>query len=200
MDIEDNSTAYMTTIIIYSGNKMGLAQLLVSLQPQLHPDDDIYIVSPDESAKKIAMMYGSTRCYIFVEISQKKGRAAIKLGLESMKDNKQEGALIISDRCVISTTFVKNLKKAAAKPDFGMLVPQVSETKTMLDQNFKWFNPVTTNVVELDGESLLNDACIYIKENEIGDKDLGMNYLQDIHVGYFGNELVGVLQEYKDAS
>lgn len=191
----------MTIIIQYSGNKVGFSQLLVSLQPQLHPDDDIYILdnSPEKSAKKLALMYGSTRCYIFVEPTDKKGRAAIKYGLQSMKENKQEGALIISDRCVISTTFIANLKKAAAQEEFGMLVPQVSETKTMLDQNFKWFSPVTTLVAKLDNESLLHDAVIYIKSREIGDKDLGMNYLQDIKVGYFGNELVSVLPEYKDS-
>lgn len=190
----------MTVIILYSGNKVGLAQLLVSLQPQLHPNDDIYIVdnTEDVSAKKIAMMYGSTRCYIFVEPSKAKGRAAIKLGLQSMKENKQEGALIISDRCVISCTFITNLKKAAMHDDWGMLLPQVSETKTMLDQNFKWFNPPTTVVAKLDTNSLLHDACLYVKSREIGNKDLGMNYLQDISVGYFGNELVGVLPEYKD--
>lgn len=192
----------MTTIIIYTGNTIGLAQLLVSIQPQLHPDDDIYIVdsSKEKSGKQIALLYGSTRCYIFVEETEKRGREAIKFGLESMKQNKQEGALLISDRCVISCTFVANLKKAVAYDDWNILVPQVAETKTALDQNFKWFNAPTTVITKVEEDTMLNDAVLYVKSREIDDEDLSMNYLRDINVGYFGNELVGILPEYKETS
>lgn len=172
----------------------------MTLQPQLHPEkDDIYVVdmSDDQSAVDLAKMYGSTRCYIFVEPTKERGKKAIRLGLENMKQNSQEGALIISDRCVISCTFIANLKKAASHDDWGILFPQVQDMRKRIDPNFSHYCPPTTVVAKLDGDTRLNDAVFYVKSREISDTELAMNYLQDIHAGFFGNELVCVLPEYK---
>jgi hypothetical protein len=183
----------ITVIIPYMGNKVGLTQLLVSLQPQLHPDDDIYVVdsSLDRSAVKLVKAYGANRCYIFVEVTDKIGRDAIQYGLQSMKENKQDGALILAENSVISSTFIANLKKAAAHKEWGILIPAVSEViDGIMDANFKWFCPPTTEIKLVnENEEKLSRAALYIKASEIND-DFTMDYYRDLRVGRFENEMV----------
>jgi hypothetical protein len=188
----------ITVVIPYTGNKVGLAQLIMSLQPQLHPDDDIYVVdnTPDRSSLPIAKQYGSNRCYIFVEVTTEKDkRFMIQKGLQSMKENKHGGALIIEPGCVISTTFIANLKRAARQDltaDF--LSPFVSEpVDGVMDPNFKFFCPPTTEVADCPEDFLLSHAISFVRERAVNDEDYTVDLLRDIRVGVFVNELVVVL-------
>jgi hypothetical protein len=150
----------MTTIIHYKGNTIGLATLLVGLQSQLHPKDDIYVVdsSKDRSGAKIALLYGTTRCYIFVEVGNYTTEQAKKFGVQSAIENKQEGILMISDRCVISRTFISNLKKAI-EFDYAYLCPEVRVLPyPKMDTNFQWFNPTTLKVKEVKSKQ---NYCYY---------------------------------------
>lgn len=151
----------LTVVIPYTGNKLGLVSLLTSLQPQLHPTDDIYIIdsTPDRSGLKIAAMYGTTRCYIFVEVGLYSYKDARFLGIQSAAQNGQKGVLVISDRCFISQTFIANLKKAAV---FGhkAVAPKVVEVPhPLMESNFQWFNPPTTEVKKARISQLF---CYYI--------------------------------------
>lgn len=148
----------MTVLTHYTGNQLGLATLLVNLQPQLSPDDDIYIVdaSKDRSGLKIASMYGSTRSYIFVEVGNYSLYEAGNFGVQSMKENKQDGLLFVSDRCLLPFTFIASLRRAI--PDSkDAIVPHLQEVERM-DPSFKWFSkPLKLE----DGEP--NDLCYYLK-------------------------------------
>lgn len=199
----------ITVVIPYSGYKIGLAQLLVSLQPQLHPDDDIYIVdmSLERSAKNIVLAYGSSRCYIFVEPTTERGASAVLFGLQSMKENRQEGALIIEETCIISTTFIANLKKAVQWKDknnkgFGFLVPKIVTMPHMvMDANFKWFGAPTQKVSPLKDipPNSENCPCVYVKTIEIG-MDYTTDMTRKMPVGCFENEVVVVLPHNKVSS
>lgn len=180
----------MTIIIPYKGEQMGLCQLLVSLQPQLHPDDDIYILdlSRTKTAKELVLKYGSTRCYIMVEPTDKPISDAVKFGLQSMKENKQEGALLLLPNSVVSTTFIANLKRAASHDDWDVLVPRVSFHERM-DANFTWFCPPTTTITRIPKDEPISDAAVYMKARKI-DKDFSLDFLQNVAVGKFSNELV----------
>lgn len=187
----------MTVIIPFTGQIIGLSQLLVSLQPQLHPDDDIYIVdsSKEKLAKNIVLKYGSTRCYIMVEQTETliTMQDVVKRGLESMKQNKQDGALIIFPENTISTTFIGNLKKAASHGDWNFLIPRVATSVGgIIDQNFNWFNPTTTTVVKVPFEENLEEFTpFYVPEREI-DKDFNMSMTKNLRCGRFENELVAI--------
>lgn len=160
----------ITVTIPYEGNKMGLAQLLVSLQPQLHPDDDIYIVdfSQDKSALQIAKLYGSTRCYIMVEPTDKTFIEALGFGLQSMKENKQKGVLILETELVIPTTFIANLKKSI-KADYELFLLDISDS-TEMDPNFKWFNPIPAVVDFALWQMNPNARSMYIKATAVNEK------------------------------
>lgn len=176
----------MTTVIIpYQGNQHGLSQLLVSLQPQLHPDDDIYIIdmTKDLSGVKLAALYGSTRCYIFVEAAKDiDTKEAISRGIESMKENKQESAIIISDRCVITNTFVANMKKALKMCNHCTLVPNHSDIlpgNEKMDANFVWYGSSQTKIIDVDSEEMfreVTDQCKIIRNlpEESGEHSLGI--------------------------
>lgn len=140
----------ITIIIPYTGNEHGLSQLLVALQPQLHPDDDIYIVdtTKDLSGLKLAGLYGSTRCYIFVEKAEGIDFSeAVRRGVQNMKENKQESALIITPRCVITNTFIANMKRALKVCNHCTLVPSHLEVLgDRMDANFSWYGSSQTQI------------------------------------------------------
>lgn len=173
----------MTTVIIpYTGNKHGLSQLLVALQPQLHPDDDIYIVdmTKDLSGVKIAALYGSSRCHIFVETAPTiETKEAISRGLENMKQNEQESALVITDRCVITNTFVANMKKALKVCNHCTLVPAFLDTPyEKMDANFNWYGSSQAKVVDADPfeHTLILSQCKLIRNlpEDEGEHSLGV--------------------------
>lgn len=167
----------LTCVIPYVGNQHGLSQLLVSLQPQLHPDDDIYVVdmSKDLSGLRLAGLYGSTRCYIFVEKAFGiDADDAIRRGFENMKENKQDGILAISDRCVISSTFVANIKKALKVCNHYRFVPNCLEVvpgSDRMNANFSWYGGSQTKIVnsgKLDAPYWNASFCEVIRST-IGD-------------------------------
>jgi len=175
----------MTVIIPYQGNKHGLSQLLVSLQPQLHPDDDIYIIdmTKDLSGVKIAALYGSTRCFIFVETAPDiDTKEAIQRGIESMKENKQECGLVITERCVITNTFVANMKKALKVCNHCTLVPNHSDVlpgDEKMDANFNWYGSSQTRILDVNMEEMfreLTDQCKLIRNlpEDEGEHSLGV--------------------------
>lgn len=177
----------ITVVIPYTGNKVGLATLLVQLQPQLHTDDDIYIVdsTPERSGVEIARLYGSTRCYIFVEVGKYDSYQAIGFGMQNCKENGQKGFLVMSSRLVISQTFIANLKKAIKK-GFKVISPTVIETPYhQMPQNFQWYNPSTTEVTHV---STFSPFCYY--------QDLGNDEMEGW--GGLGNETAVVLP-YKES-
>jgi hypothetical protein len=163
-------TFTMLVIIPYKGNQTGLAQLLVAIQPQLQHDDDIYILdmSKDNSALRTAKLYGSTRCYILVEPTNQPYEKAVEYGLEYMKKNKHQGALVISDRCVISNTLIANLKRATKNNKWTKLYIDMYEVLRgidMLDPNFVWFNTPETMVSDNPFDEGLHSGhehCYYI--------------------------------------
>lgn len=161
----------MTIIIPYTGKKHGLSQLLVSLQPQLHPDDDIYIIdmTPDRSGLEIATLYGSSRCFIFVEPAKVDMDTAIKYGIENMKQNKQEGAIILTERCVISNTFVSNMKKAAKTCNHCTLFPlHLDMVHGSMDTNFGWYGVTQTQIDDSVNPKEVTDQCRYIRNDSDG--------------------------------
>lgn len=161
----------MTVFIYYTGNKTGLSVIITQLQPQLAESDDIYIVdaSPGKKGVTVANQYSSTRCYIFVEVADCSFEIALKYALQSMVENKQEGLLVLSDRCVISSTFISNLKRVAGC-DFFCLSPKVyTNPYERLNQNFRWYNP-PNNTIEKAPD--FDPRCFYIKEAT--NKDCGL--------------------------
>lgn len=190
----------LTTVIPYAGNDVGLAQLLVNLQPQLHPDDDIYVIdfSRGKSAVDIVKKYGSTRCYIFVEVANNSAtdEDIIKFGLQSMKENKQEGALLLYPTSVIATTFVANLKKAIKK-GFDILFFN-SLASLEMNPNFKWFTPLP-HIVEgrknLPQDIMQSRTAIFVSTKMIDDK-FNFSIKKDYKLGYIKSELMVTVGYY----
>lgn len=131
----------ITCVIPFTGNKEGLIQLLVSLQPQLHPSDDIYIIdsSPDCSGLRIATTYGSTRCFIFVETGKYTWEEAVRFGDQSARENKQI-PIYLNESYIISATLIQNLKRAIKNKEKPLW--RVIETPYMrIPANFQWYYP-----------------------------------------------------------
>jgi hypothetical protein len=138
----------LTCVIPFKSDPINLAVLLCQLQPQLHESDDIYIIdtSPDHLALKIATIYGTTRCYIFVEPTTYEN--SLKFGIQSMVENKQEALLFLSEDCFISSTFILNMKKLI-KSGYEISSPVVYENPYhKMDTNFKFFNPIKNVVIK----------------------------------------------------
>lgn len=173
----------VTIFTHFTGNSLGFTFLLGLLQPQLSQDDDIYVVdsTPNRDGLKLATLFGTTRSYIFVEVGDYSYEQAFNFAFQNMAENKQDGLLAISDQCVISTTFITNLKKAIVS-GFAILYPQIREIPyKRMDSNFQWFCPVTAEVVKAD----INDAtphCAYFAADK--------KYSDS---GIFKNEVVVVL-------
>lgn len=192
-EAHDTANIMTTVIIPYHGNQHGLSQLLVALQPQLHPDDDIYIVdmTKDLSGVKLAALYGSTRCYIFVESAPLiDDKEAIQRGIESMKENRQESALIITPRCVITNTFIANMKKALKMCNHCTLVPRhldILPGHEKMDANFNWYGSSQTKIAEVKTEEEfreLTDQCKLIRNlpEDEGEHSLGVVLNEEIVV------------------
>lgn len=163
----------MLALIPHKGNQIGLAQLLVALQPQLQADDDIYILdmTKERSGLRIAKLYGSTRCYILVEPTDKPEGEAIGYGFEYMRKNKHQGVLIISDRCVIPNTLIANLKRATKGNQWTKLYIdnyEVLRGEDTMNPNFQWFNSPEAMVEDdVDRINEINkfgglNHCVYI--------------------------------------
>lgn len=188
----------MTVVVHYTGNEKGLVALLVNLQPQLAPLDDIYIVDSTEehSGLKLATLYGTTRCYIFVEVNLYTFEDALSAGFQSCMENSQDGALILSESTILPQTFISNLKKAIkiSNGEYGVLVPQVIKSPyDRMDSNFQWFNPATDKLVKVNPTiyNYLTPGCAYVSK-----ETLALEKEEDranIKVGIFGNERVLVL-------
>lgn len=187
---------YMTSIIHYTGYREGLVSLLMNLQPQLDTNSDIYIVdsSKDHSGLELATLYGSTRCIILVEVGLFDFKGALNAGFQSTVENKQEGALILSESTVLPATFISNLKKALKlAPDFNVLTPKIIHTPYgRMDSNFQWFNPPTLEVIKVDHKvyGWLTPGCAYITKRTL---ELDPSKQNDLRVGIFPNETVIVL-------
>lgn len=164
---------------------------MVNLQPQLHTSDDIYIIdaSKDRSGLKIATLYGTTRCYIFVELRKTIDKAE-KAGFESVLQNKQEGGLVLSENTLLSQTFISNLKKAIKlnrNSKYDALMPEIVKMPyPRMDQNFRWFNPPTKRLEPMSFKVSLEGAW-YLKSESIK-KDVW-------RVGVFENEKIVVLSD-----
>lgn len=158
----------MTVFIHYQGSP-NFPVLLVQLQPQLSEDDDIYIVdsSPNREGLRLAKLYGSTRCYIFVEVGKYDWKDAWEFALQNMKENKQEGLLHLSEDLVISSTFISNMKKAA-KSEFKIIYPIIwGIPYSKFPPDFRWYNsPKPVVNAKLNGISI---TCFYQKA-ESGEK------------------------------
>lgn len=140
------------TVFIYTKGSSNLAVLLTQIQPQLDPDSDIYIVdaSKNREGLRIAKLYGSTRCYIFVEVGDYNWDKAYGFAYQSMLENKQEGILAISENAIISKTFIGNARRALK---MGAYTASPKVLRTPYDQfpnSFKWYNPVVKSLK--DGE------------------------------------------------
>lgn len=129
----------ITVAIEYTGSP-NFPVLLVQLQPQLHPDDDIYIVdkTPDRSALKICELYGSTRCYIFVEVSR--GIDVKTAGEQSARENRQISTIVLNENAVISATLIHNIKRSFRNSE-QTRHPEILETPyPKMPANFSWYN------------------------------------------------------------
>jgi len=139
----------LSVIITYKGNKHGLSQLLVSLQPQLHSDDDIHILdmSHDQSGKEMAYLYGTSRCYLKVVTTIQP--------YNKINKKYQDAILVISDRCVIPVTLISSLKKIAKTSTFARIFPQFNEVPPLgagwkvMDPNFSFYGNSTAMAVEV---------------------------------------------------
>lgn len=187
----------LTIVIPYFGDEKALAALLINLQPQLHPDDDIYIVdsSDSHSGIKIAALYGTTRCYIFVEVGKFDYSGAWSAGFQSASENKQAGALILAETAILSATFISNLKKAMklAEGKFDVLLPKVRVMPfERMDPNFVWFYPSTNKLTPVKQKDYgwLTPGCAFVSRGVLEDKNTEK---KDIKVAVFGNETVIVL-------
>ena len=181
----------ITVAIVYRGNHSALSQLLVGLQPQLHPNDDIYIfdLSRDRSAIRVAKRYGSTRCYLFVELMSTQSKI-FDFAIQSMSDNKQDGVLFLPSTSVISNTFVANLKKASK--DYDVLFFNSSFVEDM-DPNFKWFTPPPT-VSKLENAITPTHLSTAVYFSSAGRKK---NLFEtNLNVGFIESELMLIQPDY----
>lgn len=140
---------------------INFAVLLATLQPQLHPDDDIYVIdtSKEKLALKIAAIYGTTRCYIFVETA--KYEDSLKFALQSMAENKQQGLIFLSEDCFISSTFILNMKKLI-KSHYEIVSPRVYQNPYhKMDNNFKYYNPTAEKISPAEDFS---KQCFFIND------------------------------------
>lgn len=176
----------MTIFIQVKDNPQNFAILLVQLQPLLSESDDIYIVdsSPNREAVRLSKLYGSTRCYIFVEVGNYTWEKAYTFAWQNMMENSQEGILCISEDAVISQTFISNMKKAAK---LGKVIcPMILETPyPQLPNNFKWYNPP---VKQLKPGVTTSLSCFYKSADA----------KQDKIVGILEEEIVVVLPSHKN--
>lgn len=147
---------------------MGLTALLIALQPQLAPSDDIYIAdcSGDRSGLKIARLYGSSRSYLLVEVDLSTRDQALASALEHMRKQHQEGILVISENVVISQTLIASIRKASKLTSAARLIPNAIITPyPKMPTDFRWFN---SHAVVVKDTNIVFDDCYYFKPGEFG--------------------------------
>lgn len=177
----------ITCVIPYTGNEKGLTALLVTLQPQLHPDDDIYIIdsSPNRSGLGVVALYGTTRSFIFVEVGDYDNDQKLQFGIQSAMENKQKGVLVLDESSFISQTFIGNLKKAIKlmeETKFNILAPTIKNLPyPKMDSDFRFFNSPT---VKLTPSEVTFLSCYYFNTDIAGDEPI---------LGVFENEIAVVL-------
>lgn len=156
----------MTVFIHYTGSS-NFRVIITQLQPQLSEDDDIYIVdsSPNREGLRLSKLYGSTRCYIFVEVGDYPWDKAFGFAQQSMKENKQDGILCLSEDIVVSHTFISNVKRAA-KLGFGTVYPSFLKLPyPQFPNSFTWYNPP---VKKLEKAVFFFNHCFYQKADANG--------------------------------
>lgn len=177
----------MTVLITYTGNKVGLASLLLQLQPQLKSDDDIYVFdsSEDHDGVDLAKLYGSTRCVIFVEYDwEDSDITALQAADESAKKNGQRYLLVLTEDCVISATFISNLKRCF-KFKYNMYYPiNLRPAYRQFPTEFNWYNPPTKKLTP-NFEHFLDCYCV--------DRDIDLDSEVPFSSACFENETVVIL-------
>lgn len=158
----------VTCLIRYKSSPLNFVSLLTSLQPQLHPDDDIFIFdeSPDRLGLRLSLMYGTVRSYIYVETSPHKNY--LQSGLLSMNKNKQQALIVLNENCFVSSTFASNMKKAITT-DYEIVCPKIVYNEHYkMDTNFKFYNPQELLIEDADE---FNPECFMISRD--GDRKYG---------------------------
>lgn len=141
------------TVLIHSHNSPNFPVLLVQLQMQLSPSDDIYVVG-DKQTVETVKRYGSSRSYIFVEVGDYSFSEAVKFAKQNMIENKQEGLLVIDENCIISATLIQSMKRC----ERDLLKYQVfCPIITQMSPNFRWF----AHPLEIDPVSEIDPRCYY---------------------------------------
>ncbi len=167
----------MTVLIHYTGSP-NFPVLLTQIQPQLSEDDDIYVVdtTPNREGLRLAKLYGSTRCYIFVEVGKYSWAEAYMFAYRNMQENKQGGILSLHENLIISSTFISNIKKASGL-GYDVVIPRILKTPyPQLPSSFTWYNPPVKKVVK---SFIKSTDCFYAR----ADKD-------NEEIGYFKEETV----------
>lgn len=168
----------MTVFLHYTGSP-NFRVIITQIQPQLSPDDDIYVVdsSPNREGFRLAKLYGSTRCYIFVEVGKYTYEEALGFGIENQLENNQEGILVLSENAVISSTFIGNVKRVL-KMGIQTACPIVEEIPyPQFPSHFRWYNPPVNKLV--DGKI---SSKVFLMSNPHGKK-----------IGVFAEETVVLL-------
>lgn len=132
-------------------NTVGLTALLVNLQPQLKTTDLIHICDthPDKLSLPVIQMYGSSRCPIIVDCQPRSIYEAWNDGIGFMKENSQEGILILNDDVLLPMTAIDSFRKSAKDPSWDCLVPHTPDrawTSKKLDGNFQWYSSSTIKI------------------------------------------------------
>jgi hypothetical protein len=164
---------------------INFAVLLSTIQPQLHPDDDLYIIdcSPDKLGLKIATIYGTTRCYIFVEPTTYEN--SLRFGIQSMVENKQQALIFLSEDCFISSTFIFNMKKFI-KSHYEIGSPRVFENPYhKMDTNFKYYNPTSGKITSAENFS---SQCFIINNKPLPPRKKEYGFLEDEYVLVMKND------------
>lgn len=167
----------MTGIVVgipYYSNRNGLAFLMANLQPQMTEDDILYIVddSPDKSGLEIAKTFASSRTNVLCEVAGGKGiYRGWNMILQAMIDHKKDGAFIINDDVVLSTTCIGNIKRAHRLTGgaHDCLVPKTPSREwnsKVLDPNFSWWSSITT-IDDLKDVRRMAGFAFYLKREAI---------------------------------
>lgn len=170
----------VTVLLLFRKNYINFSILLSTLQSQLSPEDDIYIVdsSPDRQALTLAKVYGTTRCYIFVEPASIEH--SLEYGLQSMAENDQQALIFLDENCFISLTFIMNMKQAI-NSNYEIVSPVVKQNEyEKMDNDFKFFKSRQMSLTDAED---FNSKCFMINK----DKDTGI-------YGLLKNEFVSVLK------
>lgn len=168
----------LTVCIPFVKDPINFAVLLSTIQPQLHPDDDLYIIdtSPDKFALKAVAIYGTTRCYIFVEPAP--FEKSLEYSIQSMVENNQQALIMLSEDAFISSTFIANMKKVIDSP-YDIVSPKVFQNPYQkMDNNFKFFNSTKPDLTMSDNFS---PYCFMIT-NKTKEKPKGYGLLNNEYV------------------